>query len=89
MERCSDQIIRPASFLHSAWNTSKILEMPGGKNKTTGWITPEEHPGGLLDKPCPVCGYRYGSAWKEERVPDGVLAWLYNLPDTKITPAWV
>ena len=25
---------------------------------------------GLIGKPCPVCGYRYGSAWKREEIPD-------------------
>ena len=32
--------------------------------KTLGWLKPEEHPDGLLCRPCPVCGYRYGTAWK-------------------------
>ena len=33
--------------------------------------------------------YRYGSAWLREEVPEGVLAWLYALPDTDVVPAWV
>ncbi len=41
-----------------------------------GWVRPDEHPAGLLTKPCPTCGYRYGTAWKYEEVPDVVLAWL-------------
>jgi hypothetical protein len=45
--------------------------------------------GGLLSKPCPVCGYKYGTAWLFEEIPADVLQWLENLPDTKITPAWV
>lgn len=32
--------------------------------RTLGWLEPEEHPEGLLCRPCPVCGYRYGTAWK-------------------------
>ncbi|MDR1315697.1 MAG: hypothetical protein LBK13_02385 [Spirochaetales bacterium] len=81
--------LRPGCAHKAEWKMSKILEMPEGENKMAGWITPEEHPGRLLNKPCPVCGYKYGSPWKEKHVPDDVLAWLYNLPDTKITPAWV
>lgn len=42
---------------------------------------PQEHPGGLLMKPCPECGYRYGSAWLYEAVPVDVLEFLRGLPD--------
>lgn len=37
-----------------------------------GWIRPEEHTAGLLTKPCPVCGYKYGSAWLSEPLPKEV-----------------
>lgn len=57
--------------------------------KTLGWLRPEEHPDGLLCRPCPVCGYKYGSAWKKEEVPQDVINWLFNLPDTTVQPAWV
>jgi len=33
--------------------------------------------------------YRYGTAWLHEEVPDRVLYWLRDLPDTDKTPAWV
>jgi hypothetical protein len=71
------------------WDMSKELVMPDGKREAAGWVTPDEHPEGLLGKPCPVCGYKYGSAWNKEAVPDEVLGWLYGLPDTKIHPAWI
>lgn len=57
--------------------------------KTLGWLRPDEHPDGILTKPCPVCGYKYGSAWKTEQVPDDVLQFLYNLPDALWYPEWV
>lgn len=57
--------------------------------KTLGWLYPDEHPDGILTKPCPVCGYKYGTAWKTEQVPEDVLQFLYNLPDTTKRPAWV
>lgn len=34
-------------------------------------------------------GYRYGTAWLREDVPDDVLDWLKGLPDTDVEPAWV
>jgi hypothetical protein len=81
--------MRPGCVHQAEWDTSKMLEMPDGKEKEAGWVTIDEHPEGLLCKPCPVCGYKYGSAWNKEEVPDGVLDWLRALPDTEIHPAWV
>ncbi len=49
----------------------------------------DKHPDGILTKPCPVCGYKWGSSWRAERVPEEVLQWLESLPDSKRTPAWV
>ena len=54
---------------------------------TAGWATQSE--GGILSKPCDVCGYHYGSAWLHEDVPAEVLEWLLALPDTDRRPAWV
>lgn len=56
--------------------------------KTLGWLTPEEHPDGLLGRACPVCGYRYGHGWQKEDVPKEVIDWLWSLPDTTVHPAW-
>jgi class 3 adenylate cyclase len=39
-----------------------------------GWVRPDEHPDGLLTKPCPVCGYGYGTAWKHEQLPADIEA---------------
>ena len=59
------------------------------EQKAAGWVYPTEHPQGLLTKPCPECGYKYGSAWLFEPVPDNVLHFLESLPDTDKKPAWV
>ena len=69
---------------------------PAEEIKTRGWV---HYTGtdkisicsnkGLLCKPCPVCGYKYGSSWIKEEVPEDVLEFLYNLPDSEIQPAWV
>lgn len=42
-----------------------------------------------IGKPCPVCGYKYGTAWLRKEVPEDVLEFLQNLPETDKTPAWV
>lgn len=34
-------------------------------------------------------GYKYGSAWNREEVPEEVLQFLASLPDTDKRPAWV
>ena len=38
---------------------------------------------------CPVCGYKIGSAWLQEEVPNDVLVWLKGLPDADKQPAWI
>lgn len=60
-----------------------------GKREKRGWLRYDKYALGLLGKPCPVCGYRYGSAWLKEDVPEEILKWLYNLPMSKVKPAWV
>lgn len=57
--------------------------------KTRGWIRYDESPIGILCKPCPVCGYKYGSSWLKEEVPQDVIDWLFSLPEPTVTPAWV
>lgn len=59
------------------------------ETKTAGWVYPKEHPKGLLCKPCEVCGYRYGSAWLFERVPELVIDELLAFPVSTVVPAWV
>lgn len=43
------------------------------------WVRPDEHPEGLLTRPCEVCGYRYGTEWKFEPLPDDVIAFAREL----------
>lgn len=59
------------------------------ETKLTSFLYPDEHPAGVLTKPCPVCGYKYGSQWLKEDVPQDALNWLKSLPDTGTMPAWV
>lgn len=53
-----------------------------------GWVRPDEHPDGLLGKPCDECGYRYGTAWLTEAVPADVIERLAALPATEQTHPW-
>ena len=62
----------------------------GAEEKMTrGWVRFDEDDQGILCKPCPVCGYKYGTAWLREDVPQDVIDWLFTLPDTPVRPAWV
>jgi hypothetical protein len=74
---------------HYGPRTSLYSGMAGPvEEKALGWLRPEEHPLGLMCRPCPECGYEYGSAWNREEVPPGVLEWLCGLPEAKPAPAW-
>lgn len=57
--------------------------------KSLGWLRPSEHPDGLLCRPCPECGYEYGTKWIKEEAPDEVLDWIRALPESTKVPAWV
>lgn len=59
------------------------------ETKMRGWVLCEESDLGILCKPCPVCGYKYGTRWLKEKVPQDVLEWLFTLPETELRPAWV
>lgn len=69
---------------------SGCFEVEKRETLSAGSVTPGEHPGGLLTKPCEVCGYRYGSAWLREDVPPEVLDYLRSLKDTEcdLPSAW-
>jgi hypothetical protein len=63
------------------WNEARIdpKELPNShsnrdeKGILAIWVYPTEHENGLLTKPCPVCGYKYGSAWLFEELPEEVI----------------
>ena len=59
------------------------------KTETRGWVRYDKTDKGILCKPCPVCGYKYGTSWIKEDVPQEIIDWLFALPTTKTKPAWV
>lgn len=86
-EKWADRPIDPAKP-----TTAYGKHFPGQRQHSwnmLAWVTPSEHPSGLLGKPCSVCGYKYGTAWKREDVPTAVIEFLQSLPDTDVKPAWV
>jgi len=74
---------KKSSIVKRYYITEKI------ENKKSNWVEPSVHEEGVLGKPCPVCGYEYGSAWKRQKVPKEVIAFINSLPETKKTPAWI
>lgn len=65
---------------------------PTEEVKTRGWVNYGEGNGqslkGILGKPCPICGYKYGHGWNKVEVPQDIIDWLFALPETKNKPAW-
>lgn len=59
------------------------------EQKPRGWVRFDESELGILCKPCPMCGYKYGTAWQKEDVPKDVIDWLFVLPETTVRPEWV
>lgn len=82
LDKYKDQYYEPKKPLYPGDQGSTEVKM-------LGWLYPKDHPEGILTKPCPVCGYKYGTSWIKEEVPQEVIDWLFSLPDTKIQPAWV
>ena len=38
-----------------------------------GWLHETKHEEGILCKPCPVCGYKYGDAWNYMPIPKEII----------------
>lgn len=49
------------------------------KTEKAHWVNPEDHPEGLLGKPCEVCGYKYGTAWNYEPISQKDMREICNL----------
>ncbi|MBQ6403878.1 MAG: hypothetical protein IJI27_08230 [Oscillospiraceae bacterium] len=82
-----DPINEEQAKYYEPWSGSSVYRAT--EKKTRGWVRFDEDPRGILCKPCPVCGYKYGTAWLREEVPQDVIDWLFALPDTLVRPEWV
>lgn len=54
------------------------------ERKYAGHVYETEHPRGVLTKPCPECGYKYGSAWLYEHPTQEVIDFLSSLPPAAV-----
>lgn len=49
----------------------KLKRVPRVKEEIAGWVRFTEHtPNGILCKPCPICGYKYGTRWNAVNIPE-------------------
>lgn len=49
-----------------------------------GHVWFQQHDDALLLKPCPICGYKWGSGWRFEPLPNDVLKKLMSYPSASI-----
>ena len=89
-----DSVTLEKNHINDFYRFCRKFEMPArvvnfsgtGKNDI---FAEHESPNGLLYKPCPVCGHKYDESYLKEDVPQSVIEFLFNLPDSKKTPAWI
>ena len=58
---------------------AQLYKLAEIEEKAKGWTEQKEHSAGILCKPCPVCGYKYGTAWKYEEIGAEDLKTIYEL----------
>jgi len=85
----NNEVFTPNGVMEESWFASKGPIKTKIEKKKSNWVYPTEHPEGVLSKACPVCGYHYGTSWLLEEVPQEVIEWLFNLPESDIVPAWI
>jgi len=61
---------------------SGFYELDKTEVKTLGWLYEKQHPDGLLRRPCPVCGYKYGTAWHYRAIPETDLNRIKEIIET-------
>jgi hypothetical protein len=71
------------------WHLWHLNDLRAGcaHQRDLGWELDgyDKHP----SEPCPVCGYKYGTAWNTIEVPNSVIECLAGLPDTDQRPNWI
>jgi hypothetical protein len=58
---------------------ANLIKVDKIETKSINWTYPHEHKEGILTKPCEICGYKYGSAWLHENVPEEILMELKTM----------
>ncbi len=82
-------VFKPTNESEKTWIGTNAPIKITAKEKSANWVFEKEHPEGVLCKPCPICGYKYGSAWLKKEVPESVLEFLKSLPDADKQPVWI
>lgn len=80
--------LKPPKFMepHVDYRTKH----PKIESTTLGWVTPDQHPDGLLTRKLnPDDVYGYGQTWFFHEVPKDVIKFLTELPETDKQPAWI
>lgn len=72
------EVYQPKTEGEESYFNNGVIEITTEK-KTAGWIYPKEHPAGMLTRPCPQCGYKYGSAWLFDALPPEVTNFINSL----------
>lgn len=60
-------------------NLQPYYKLVKTEEKTAGWVRYTEHPDGVLCKPCPICGYKYGTKWNYRPIPEKDLTRIKEL----------
>lgn len=63
--------------LLEVWDRWHLNDMRAGcqHQRQMGWTSYDDHP----SEECPVCGYRYGTAWLVEELPAKVRRWAEQM----------
>jgi len=75
------EVYKPKTEGEKSYFEHGIIEIKT-EEKAAGWVYPTEHPDGMLTRPCPQCGYRYGSAWLFDALPQDVIDFIEALNES-------
>lgn len=62
------------------WGREQVVH--DGYKQWTGHLYESQHPKGVLCKPCPECGYKYGTQWLYEKLPQEIIDELLSMTNT-------
>lgn len=70
--------------LMDTWDQWRLNHLRAGceHQRKLGWKSYDEHPA----EPCPTCGYKYGTQWLKEELPQEVINFLATLPESGPAP---
>ncbi len=63
---------------------AQYYKLKSTETKALGWLRENEHPDGILCRPCPECGYKYGSSWVYFPIPEDDENAIYKLFETEV-----